>query len=65
VPEAIRDKLFEAFTTAGKDDGTGLGLAIVRRIVEDHGGTVSFATETGKGTTFTLRLPPVAGRTPA
>lgn len=65
VPEAIRDKLFEAFTTAGKDDGTGLGLAIVRRIVEDHGGTVSFSTETGKGTTFTLRLPPVAGRTPA
>ena len=62
VPEAIRDKLFEVFTTAGKDDGTGLGLAIVRRIVEDHGGQVSFSTETGAGTTFTLRLPPAQGR---
>ena len=60
IPVAIRDKLFEAFTTAGKDDGTGLGLAIVRRIVEDHGGHVAFTTETGKGTTFTLRLPPAS-----
>lgn len=58
IPEAIRDKLFEAFTTSGKDDGTGLGLAIVRRIVEDHGGQVAFTTQTGHGTTFTLRLPP-------
>lgn len=64
IPEGIRDKLFEAFTTSGKDDGTGLGLAIVRRIVEDHGGQVAFTTQTGQGTTFTLRLPPApAGRT--
>lgn len=62
VPEAIRDRLFEAFTSAGKDDGTGLGLAIVRRIVEDHGGQVTFHTETGRGTTFTLTLPPAAHR---
>jgi signal transduction histidine kinase len=58
VPEAIRGKLFDAFTTAGKQDGTGLGLAIVRRIVEDHGGHISFTTETGQGTEFTLVLPP-------
>ncbi len=58
IPEAIRDKLFEAFTTSGKQDGTGLGLAIVRRIVENHGGTVEVHTESGVGTRFTLTLPP-------
>ncbi|MCB9538896.1 MAG: GAF domain-containing protein [Myxococcales bacterium] len=57
IPEHIRDRLFETFTTSGKADGTGLGLAIVRRIVEDHQGTVSFHTETGRGTTFTIVLP--------
>ncbi|MEE2789738.1 MAG: GAF domain-containing protein, partial [Myxococcota bacterium] len=57
IPESIRDTLFEAFTTSGKPEGTGLGLAIVRRIVEDHGGSVSFTTETGVGTTFIVKLP--------
>ena len=57
IPEAIRASLFDAFTTSGKEEGTGLGLAIVRRIVEDHGGTVSFTTETGQGTCFTITLP--------
>lgn len=57
IPEAIRPKLFEAFTTSGKKGGTGLGLAIVRRIVEDHGGRVDFKTRTGQGTTFTIDLP--------
>ncbi len=57
IPEGMRHRLFEMFTTAGKEEGTGLGLAIVRRIVEDHGGTVTFTTETGKGTTFTVELP--------
>ncbi|MCB9541595.1 MAG: GAF domain-containing sensor histidine kinase [Myxococcales bacterium] len=57
IPEAIRPRLFEAFTTAGKPGGTGLGLAIVRRIVEDHGGCVGFDTRTGGGTTFTVHLP--------
>ncbi|MCA3013903.1 MAG: GAF domain-containing sensor histidine kinase [Myxococcaceae bacterium] len=57
VPEAIADKLFESFVTAGKQNGTGLGLAIVKKIVEEHGGQVSFKTEPGRGTTFEVRLP--------
>ena len=57
IPEAIRETLFDAFTTSGKDEGTGLGLAIVRRIVEDHGGSIAFTTATGRGTTFTIQLP--------
>lgn len=39
LPE-IRDRLFQAFETAGKTKGTGLGLAISRNIVSAHGGTL-------------------------
>jgi two-component system sensor histidine kinase BaeS len=41
-------------STAGR---TGLGLAITKAIVEAHGGSVQVATELGKGSTFTVRLP--------
>ncbi|AEV85951.1 histidine kinase [Actinoplanes sp. SE50] len=37
--------------------GSGLGLTIARRIVDDHGGNISAASEPGLGTTFTVRLP--------
>ncbi len=57
IPEAVRESLFEPFTTAGKRLGTGLGLAIVKSIVEAHGGAVSFTSQTGEGTTFRISLP--------
>ncbi len=59
IPEAIRHKIFEQFfTTKEVGRGTGQGLALARQIVVDnHGGTLTFSSETGKGTTFTLRLP--------
>ncbi len=56
IPEAIRDTLFDPFVTHGKATGTGLGMALVKGIVEAHGGTVHFETETGKGTTFFITL---------
>ena len=37
--------------------GTGLGLVLVRKIVEGHGGSVDVASDYGRGTTFTIRLP--------
>lgn len=57
IPEAIRDRLLEPFVTCGKRGGTGLGTSIAKKIVEDHGGTISFTTETGKGTSFDIRIP--------
>jgi len=57
IPESIRDRLFEPFVTHGKRYGTGLGLAIVKRIVEAHGGSITFTTEQGRGTTFRISLP--------
>jgi signal transduction histidine kinase len=57
IPEAIRESFWQPFVTSGKKGGVGLGSSIVRSIVESHGGHIDFVTETGKGTTFTIRLP--------
>lgn len=57
IPEAIVGRLFRSFVTAGKKSGTGLGLAIVKKIADEHGGSVSFETAPGRGSTFVLRIP--------
>jgi signal transduction histidine kinase len=57
VSPAVKNSLFDPFVTAGKTGGTGLGLAIVKKIVEDHKGSVSVASEPGSGTRFVLSLP--------
>ena len=50
--------IFEAYYTT-KENGTGLGLAISKRIVEEHSGQLTAASEVGKGSAFTVRLPVV------
>ena len=57
IPIEIRDRVFELFSTMGKEEGTGLGLAIVKQIVDDHEGTIELETESGVGTTFTISIP--------
>jgi signal transduction histidine kinase len=59
IPEGIRDRIFEPFfTTKEVGRGTGQGLAIARSVVvERHGGSLTFESEVGKGTTFTVVLP--------
>lgn len=59
IPEEIRSKVFDHFfTTKEVGKGTGQGLTIAHTIItEKHGGTITFETETGRGTTFIVRLP--------
>lgn len=52
----VLERAFEPYFST-KKSGTGLGLAIARRIVEEHGGTMTVSSEPGRGTQFTMRLP--------
>ena len=67
IPEALRSKIFEPFfTTKDVGKGTGQGLSIIYgSIVRRHGGTVTFETETGRGTTFIIQLPLINPAAPA
>lgn len=56
VPEPVRTRLFEAFTTT-KHNGMGIGLSISRTIAEAHGGELTLEPATAKGAAFRLRLP--------
>jgi signal transduction histidine kinase len=55
IPHEIRDKVFEPFVTAGKENGLGLGLAISRQAVLDHGGDMWI--EPAAGARFVIRFP--------
>jgi signal transduction histidine kinase/DNA-binding NarL/FixJ family response regulator/HPt (histidine-containing phosphotransfer) domain-containing protein len=59
-------KVFEVFRQLDREKnsgvvGTGLGLSITKTLVEMMGGAISFESEYGKGTVFTVRLPLVSG----
>jgi len=56
IQDEVKARIFTPlFTTKAK--GTGLGLAVCKRIIEAHGGLVSFKPNIGKGTVFTIKLP--------
>jgi PAS domain S-box-containing protein len=57
VPEAIRDRFFEKYATAGKIHGTGLGTYSAQLIAKAHGGRIAFTTLEAEGTTVTVLLP--------
>jgi PAS domain S-box-containing protein len=60
IPEKDQERLFETFhraTNVGAISGTGLGLVITKRAVELHGGTITFESIVGVGTTFTVAIP--------
>jgi signal transduction histidine kinase len=59
IPRRIRNRLFEPFVTAGKEDGVGLGLALSRQTVLNHGGDIW--TEPAAGARFVIRIPLKSG----
>ena len=56
IPEEHLKRIFEPLFT-GKAKGIGLGMAITKTFVEGHGGSIEVKSETGVGTTFTVKLP--------
>lgn len=62
IPTEAQGRIFERFyrvdrARSRERGGTGLGLAIVKHVAEIHGGSVSVASELGRGSTFVARLP--------
>ena len=58
IPRENIKSIFDPFyTTKRNSGGTGLGLSISLTIVEEHGGSLDYSSDTGKGTTATIILP--------
>jgi signal transduction histidine kinase len=59
IPSDIAERVFEPFfTTKDVGVGTGQGLTLAYALIRDrHAGTITFTTQPGQGTTFTVRIP--------
>jgi len=55
-PDLLQD-IFKPFVSTKGSKGTGLGLAVSRKMMREQGGDITVASELGKGSIFTLRLP--------
>ena len=56
ISQEVADKIYNPFFTT-RSAGTGLGLSITRKIIENHGGSISHEGRTNRGTAFRVRLP--------
>jgi signal transduction histidine kinase len=62
IAPADRDRIFAPFFSTRPTTGTGLGLSMVEKLVRLYHGLVSFKSEVGRGTTFTLAFPALDGQ---
>ena len=58
IPKEFSGKVFEEFFSTKGTEGTGVGLLVVQKVAEEHGGSVHFSTEPGKGTRFRVTVRP-------
>jgi len=58
MDEDTVDKIFTLFFSSKGDSGTGLGLFIAGNIIEQHDGTIKVNSAPGRGTQFSIRIPP-------
>jgi PAS domain S-box-containing protein len=58
IPEDMNNKVFEDFFSSKGSEGTGIGLLVVQKVAEEHGGKVAFSSKPGRGTKFTITIPP-------
>ena len=56
IAEEETKKIFEPFFTT-KEQGLGLGMPYAKKIIDQHGGTISLSSQLGKGTTISIALP--------
>ncbi len=62
IPARQLDLIFKPFfTSKSRAEGTGLGLSISRKIIEEHGGSISVESTEGCGASFVVRLPACPG----
>ncbi len=57
IPAEKLDDIFKPFVSTKGARGTGLGLPVSRKILREHGGDLTAASEPGQGTRFVFRLP--------
>jgi signal transduction histidine kinase/ActR/RegA family two-component response regulator len=60
MPAEVQQRLFEPFFTTKGERGCGLGLSVAFGIISQHGGDIRVASEVGRGSTFTVRVPAAA-----
>jgi two-component system cell cycle sensor histidine kinase/response regulator CckA len=58
MTQAVKDRVFEPFFST-KDDGSGMGLSTAYGVIKQGGGDIVVESEPGKGTSFTIYLPPL------
>lgn len=57
IDKDLKGHVFEDFFTSKGDKGTGLGLMVTQKILREHGGSVTFRSRPGRGTTFVATFP--------
>lgn len=59
IPEAVRARFFDKYVSSNKVSGTGIGTYSAKLMAQVQGGTITFASTPGEGTTLAVRLPAI------